>query len=97
MHGGTGVVASLHVGVGEARVDADTLPMMISEEFGRLLRVLPGAFVVIGNGAGDDPGSTPLHHSGHDSDDAILPVGARCFAELARLCLPRAAPEGSAG
>jgi hippurate hydrolase len=77
--------------VGEARVDADTPPMMISEDFGSFLRVLPGAFVFIGNGAGEDPGSTPLHNAGYDFNDAILPVGARYLAELARVRLPRAA------
>ena len=76
--------------VGEARVDADTPPMMISEDFGSFLRALPGAFVFIGNGAGDDAGSTPLHNAGYDFNDAILPVGARYLAELARVRLPRA-------
>jgi hippurate hydrolase len=76
--------------VGEARVDADTPPMMISEDFGSFLRALPGAFVFIGNGAGDDAGSTPLHNAGYDFNDAILPVGARYFAELVRVRLPRA-------
>lgn len=37
---------------GTQAVDADTPPMMISEDFGRFLQHLPGAFMFIGNGVG---------------------------------------------
>ncbi len=77
--------------VGSERVDADAPPMMISEDFGRFLQHLPGAFVFIGNGDGDDPGSVPLHNARYDFNDRIVPLGARWFAELARQRLPRAA------
>lgn len=70
--------------VGMDRVTADVRPMMISEDFGGFLRVIPGAFVFIGNGDGDGPGAVPLHNAKYDFNDAILPVGARYFAELAR-------------
>ena len=73
---------------GAGGVDADTPPMMISEDFGRFLQAIPGAFVFIGNGDGDGPGSVPLHNAGYDFNDEILPIGARYFAELARLRLP---------
>jgi hippurate hydrolase len=73
---------------GAAAVEADTPPMMISEDFGRFLQVVPGAFVFIGNGDGGGPGSVPLHNPGYDFNDAIVPLGARWFAELARLRLP---------
>jgi hypothetical protein len=42
---------------GAERVDADTPPMMASEDFGRFLQHLPGAYVFIGNGDGDSPGA----------------------------------------
>ena len=83
--------------VGAQRVDADTPPMMASEDFGRFLQVLPGAFVFIGNGDGDDPGAVPLHNARYDFNDRILSVGARWFAELARQRLPRGGAAGSAG
>jgi len=70
--------------VGADRVTASVPPMMISEDFGGFLRVIPGAFVFIGNGDGDGPGAVPLHNAKYDFNDAILPVGARYFAELAR-------------
>jgi amidohydrolase len=73
---------------GPGRVDADAPPMMISEDFGRFLQAIPGAFVFIGNGDGDSPGAVPLHNARYDFNDLILPVGARFFAELARTRLP---------
>jgi hippurate hydrolase len=80
--------------VGPERVDADTAPMMISEDFGRFLQHIPGAFVFIGNGTGDegsdDPGGVPLHNARYDFNDRIVPIGARWFAELVRQRLPAA-------
>ena len=74
--------------VGADKVEGDTAPMMISEDFGAFLKVVPGAFVFIGNGATDSPGGVPLHNARYDFNDAILPVGARYFAELIRQRLP---------
>ncbi|MEJ8814609.1 M20 aminoacylase family protein [Variovorax ureilyticus] len=72
---------------GAAQVDGDVAPMMISEDFGRFLQSIPGAFVFIGNGDGDGPGAVPLHNARYDFNDSILPIGARYFAELARIRL----------
>ena len=77
--------------VGADCVDADTPPMMISEDFGRFLQTIPGAFVFIGNGDGASPGAVPLHNARYDFNDQILPIGARYFAELARTRLPQSA------
>jgi len=77
------VRAAQHV-VGAQQVDGDTAPLMTSEDFGAFLQVVPGAFVLIGNGAADTPGGVPLHNSQYDFNDALLPIGARFFATLAR-------------
>lgn len=82
-------VAAATAVVGAERVEANVAPMMISEDFGAFLRVVPGAFVFIGNGDADTPGGVPLHNARYDFNDAVLPVGARYFAELVRLRLPR--------
>jgi hippurate hydrolase len=74
---------------GKDRVDSDVAPMMVSEDFGAFLRVVPGAFVFIGNGEGNNPGAVPLHNAGYDFNDRVLPVGARYFAEIARVRLPQ--------
>jgi amidohydrolase len=77
-------VAAATAVVGAGRVDDQVAPMMISEDFGAFLRAVPGAFVFIGNGDGDNPGAIPLHNARYDFNDDVLPVGARFFAELAR-------------
>ena len=74
--------------VGPERVAADTPPLLASEDFGAFLRQVPGAFVFIGNGLTGDAGGLPLHNAGYDFNDAILPVGARYFAELVCQRLP---------
>ncbi|HEX7638625.1 MAG TPA: M20 aminoacylase family protein [Burkholderiaceae bacterium] len=90
-------VAAARAVVGAANVDDAVAPLMASEDFGVFLRHLPGAFVFIGNGDGADPGATPLHNASYDFNDRILPLGARWFAELARLRLPPDdAPAGGA-
>jgi len=84
----TAVQAARNV-VGEAAVDAEVQPMMISEDFGAFLQQVPGNFVFIGNGAAGEDGAVPLHNAGYDFNDRILETGARYFAELARVSLPR--------
>ena len=76
--------------VGADKVDGQVAPMMISEDFGAFLRAVPGAFVFIGNGDGDSAGAVPLHNARYDFNDALLPIGARYFAEIARIRLPQA-------
>jgi metal-dependent amidase/aminoacylase/carboxypeptidase family protein len=74
--------------VGSANVNGNVAPMMISEDFGAFLQVVPGNFAFIGNGADDEPGATPLHNARYDFNDAVLPIGARYLAEIVRLKLP---------
>ncbi|MEX3689834.1 M20 aminoacylase family protein [Paraburkholderia sp. BR14263] len=73
---------------GDAAVDANVQPMMISEDFGAFLQVVPGNFIFIGNGDAPERGGIPLHNAGYDFNDDILMTGARYFAEIARLALP---------
>ncbi len=75
--------------VGKDRVDPDVAPMMVSEDFGAFLKVVPGAFVFIGNGDSNSAGAVPLHNAAYDFNDSVLSVGARYFAEIARVRLPR--------
>ena len=82
-------VAAASAVVGADQVEADVTPMMISEDFGAFLRVVPGAFVFIGNGANDGPGGVPLHNARYDFNDQVLLIGARYFAEVARIRLPQ--------
>jgi len=79
----TAIAAATAV-VGAANVDSDVAPMMISEDFGAFLQVVPGNFAFIGNGAEGEPGATPLHNARYDFNDAVLPVGAHYLAEIVR-------------
>lgn len=81
-------VAAARRVAGEENVDANVQPMMISEDFGAFLQVVPGNFIFIGNGIERDRGGVPLHNATYDFNDDILTVGARYFAEVARLQLP---------
>jgi hippurate hydrolase len=84
----TAVAAATAI-VGAENVDANVAPMMISEDFGAFLKAVPGAFVFLGNGAEGAPGSTPLHNASYDFNDDVLTTGARYFAEIVRLRLPK--------
>ena len=68
--------------------------MMISDDFEAFLKVLAGAFVFIGNGDEDSPSATPWHNVKYDFNDLVVPLGARYFAELARVRLPQTHPLG---
>ncbi len=73
---------------GDAYVDGNTSPIMVSEDFGAFLEKIPGCFVFIGNGIeAQGKGYLPLHNAGYDFNDDILENGARFFAELASMRL----------
>ena len=64
----------------------DFPPVMGADDFAEMLRLRPGAYVVVGNGE-----SAGLHHPEYDFNDAVIPYGISWFAEMAerRLPLPR--------
>ncbi len=66
--------------VGADNVFPDSEPVMGAEDFAFMLQVKPGAYVWIGNGAGE--GGCMLHNPHYDFNDAILPVGASYWARL---------------
>lgn len=67
------------------RVEADTPPMMASEDFSYMLNARPGAYIFIGNG------DTPMIHSpGYNFDDDAIPFGASWFAGMVEARMPAA-------
>ena len=68
--------------VGEANVDTETGPVMVSEDFAYLLEASTGCFIFIGNGGGD--GGCMIHNPGYDFNDEILTLGATYWARLAQ-------------
>jgi metal-dependent amidase/aminoacylase/carboxypeptidase family protein len=72
---------------GEANVNRDGNLVMASEDFSYMLEQRPGAYIQIGNGAGD--GGCEVHNPGYDFNDAALPWGATLFARLVEKRLAR--------
>ena len=52
-----------------------------------MLERRPGCYIFIGNGLGND-GGCMVHNPHYDFNDAILPLGAAYWVELARTLLP---------
>ena len=73
--------------VGAENVNRSGGLSMASEDFSFMLARCPGAYIQIGNGAGD--GGCEVHNDGYDFNDAILPLGASLFARLVEKRLAR--------
>jgi hippurate hydrolase len=76
--------------VGEDNVDTDSAPVMGSEDFAFMLQEMPGAYVNIGNGVGEN-GGVFVHNPGYDFNDEALTYGASYWARLAETLLKRKA------
>lgn len=72
---------------GAGSIEADAPPNTGSEDFGQLLKRVPGCYVNIGNGP-----SASLHNAAYDFCDDALPYGVGFFVAVARDRLP---PPGS--
>ena len=73
--------------VGEANVNRNANVVMASEDFSFMLERRPGAYIQIGNGAGE--GACEVHNPSYDFNDAALPFGASLFVRLAEKKLER--------
>jgi len=73
--------------VGEARVQPMPKPTMGGEDFSFMLEAKAGSYIMLGAGrTGSDP---QVHHPKYDFNDAVLPVGASYWVQLAEQLLPR--------
>ena len=74
---------------GDDAVDTQYPGVLAAEDFAHMLRVRPGCYAFIGNGAGDHRlpghGNGPclLHNRSYDFNDSILSTGATYFVRLA--------------
>ncbi|MBH1964447.1 MAG: amidohydrolase [Comamonadaceae bacterium] len=61
-------------------------PLTGSEDFSFMLEQCPGSYLIVGNGEGDHhaTGGCMVHNPGYDFNDAILPVAASYWVQLAR-------------
>ncbi len=74
--------------VGAEHVIRSRPPGMGGEDFSFMALRVPGCFVRIGQADGAI-GSTPVHNSAYDFNDAILPIGASLWSTLVEQELPR--------
>jgi amidohydrolase len=75
--------------VGEPHVDRARVAAMGSEDFSYMLAERPGAYILVGNGAGE--GSCEVHNPGYDFNDAAIPYGAGILAAVVEKELPKPA------
>ena len=68
---------------GNERVRDDLRPTMGAEDFAFVLRRVPGAFILVGNGE-----TASLHNPHYDFNDEAIPHGVAYWTELARRVLP---------
>jgi hippurate hydrolase len=73
--------------VGDDKVDRNRTAIMASEDFSAMLSRVPGAFMFIGNGAGE--GSCDVHNPRYDFNDEAIPYGAGLLASLVERRLAR--------
>jgi hippurate hydrolase len=73
--------------VGEGNVRRDLVPSMAAEDFAFFLEKKPGAYIWIGNGTAATGGL--LHNPNYDFNDAILPIGASYWVQLAESVLAK--------
>ncbi len=79
-------VAAAGASVGADALDPDCPPAACSEDFARLLAVIPGCYILIGND--DDSHDRPLHSPDYDFNDAIIETGIDYWIELVQQQLP---------
>jgi hippurate hydrolase len=61
-------------------------PVTGSEDFAFFLEKVPGCYIFIGNGEGDQ-GGCMVHNPGYDFNDAVLPTGASYWVRVAETYL----------
>jgi hippurate hydrolase len=71
-----------------ARIHRDKPPVMGGEDFAFFLLDRPGAYIKLGQAAGEK-GRHPVHTVQYDFNDDLLPVGASFFATLVEQEMPR--------
>ena len=74
--------------VGEDKVNRQLEPSMGAEDFSFMLQQRPGAYMRLGQGGGEGPHTQPLHNTGYDFNDDVLPLGSALFASLVEAGLP---------
>lgn len=78
-------VAAAERVAGRDKVETESDRLMGAEDFAAMLRVRPGAYMLIG--AGDGAHRCMVHDPTYDFNDALIPIGAAYWAALTRKAL----------
>jgi|TARA_B110000483_G_scaffold93402_2_gene115090 hippurate hydrolase len=62
--------------------------MSFSEDFAHFSNLVPGCFLLLGNGE-NSPNNFPLHSAFYDFNDELLPIGISLWEKLVLNCLPK--------
>ena len=62
--------------------------MSFSEDFAHFSNLVPGCFLLLGNGE-NSPSNFPLHSAFYDFNDELLPIGISLWEKLVLNCLPK--------
>ena len=75
--------------LGEQGVMPSLEPLTGSEDFSFMLQACPGCYLIVGNGQGEHhhTGGCMVHNPGYDFNDAILPIAASYWVQLANAFL----------
>lgn len=76
---------------GETNVNTNVEPCMGGEDFGSMLREVPGCYVWIGQGEPGTPNSPhnkSLHNAGYDFNDGIIPIAIEYWARITETAMP---------
>jgi hippurate hydrolase len=78
--------------LGEQGVMPSLEPLTGSEDFSFMLQACPGCYLIVGNGQGEHhhTGGCMVHNPGYDFNDAILPIAASYWVQLANAFLKSA-------
>ncbi len=69
------------------QVEANGPMLTGSEDFAFMLEQVPGCYLFIGNGVGDEPGACMVHNPKYDFNDANVGTGARYWVALVQQLL----------
>jgi hippurate hydrolase len=75
--------------LGDDGLIANAEPVTGSEDFSFFLEKVPGCYVFLGNGVGDQ-GGCMVHNAGYDFNDRVLPTGASYWVRIAEAYLKAA-------
>ena len=77
------IAHAAEAGAAVSAASTDFPPVMGADDFAEMLRLAPGAYVLVGNGD-----SAGLHHPEYEFNDAVIPFGMSWIAEMAESRLP---------